>query len=348
MRELVVILPDFFSISSDAHSAAALSAVALPRLPHLEGLLARATHAALPGGDWRGWLREHVAGPALSPAATVAAAWGLPADPAHGYWLATPVHLFAGLDSVRLHPQGLLRLSGAEQQRLVSEFARVFADSPWRLLARDRRELLLAGPALSAGGADPAPLLGADPSAGMPRGTDAATLRRLASEIELWLHEHPLNLERQRDAQLPVTALWLWGNAPADPQASASDAAARAPHEPHGALPALAGEDTYAQALWQLGGAPLGAQPQPAAALTPETVLGAPRGGVLLQRVCEPPGVAANLDDLERRWWAPVRAALRARRLSALYLVTGTHVHALSWWSLARLWRVRRPWWELL
>ena len=92
MRELVVILPDFFSISSDAHGAAA-SAVALPRLPQLEGLLARATRTALP--DWRAWLRERVAGASLSPASTVAAAWGLPADPAHHYWLATPVQLFA-------------------------------------------------------------------------------------------------------------------------------------------------------------------------------------------------------------------------------------------------------------
>jgi hypothetical protein len=228
------------------------------------------------------------------------------------------------------------------------------------LVARDRRELLLLGPALTADGLDPATLLGADPSAGLPRGADAATLRRLGSEIEMWLHEHPLNLERQRDAQLPVTALWLWGNAAASPAAATADAAARAPrgssattatraaHESHAALPRLAGEDTYAQALWELGGAPVSAAPEPDAALTPDTALGAPRGAVLLQRVCEPPGVAPNLEQLERRWWAPVRAALRARRLSALYLLTGTQVHALSGWSLARFWRVKRPWWELL
>ena len=340
MRELVVILPDFFSISSDAHGAAA-SAVALPRLPQLEELLARATRTALP--DWRAWLRERVAGASLSPASTVAAAWGLPTDPAHHYWLATPVHLFAGLDSVRLHPQGLLRLGGAEQQRLVSDFATVFADSPWRLFARDQRELLLAGPALLAGGADPATLLGADPSAGLPRGADAATLKRLGSEIELWLHEHPVNLERQRDGQQPVTALWLWGNK----SAGALPCPPRHRYA-HTALPRLAGEDTYAAALWQQCGASASAASAPAGALTADTALNDARGAVILQWVAEPPGLAAILEQLERRWCLPVRTALATRRLSALYLLTGTHVHALSGWALARIWRARRPWWQLL
>lgn len=342
MRELVVILPDFFSISSDARSAAAAGAVALPRLPHLEGLLARATRAALP--DWRAWLRERMAGPSLSAAATVAAAWGLPVDATRQYWLATPVHLFAGLDSVRLHPQGLLRLSSAEQQRLVNDFAAVFADSPWQLLARDQRELLLVGPALAASGADPARLLGADPSAGLPQGADAATLKRLGSEIELWLHEHPLNLERARQGELPVTALWLWGSA----SAAASAPSIPAARDTHTSLPRLAGEDTYAQALWQLCGAAAQAAPEPAALLTPAVALSEPRGAVMLLRVCEPPGLTATLEQLEHRWGASLRAALAARRLSALYLLTGTHVHALSWWALARLWRTRRPWWELL
>ena len=338
----------------DAQDAAATGAVALPRLPHLEALLARATHAALPRAGWRGWLREHLAGPPLSAAATVAAAWGLPQDATRQYWLATPVHLFAGLDSVHLHPQGLLRLSNEGQQRLVSDFAALFRDSPWRLFARDRRELLLSGPPVAADGADPATLLGSDPSAGLPRGADAATLKRLGSEIELWLYEHPLNLERQRAAQLPVTALWLWGSTP--PVPAGTPAGAPPARQPAcAALPRLAGEDTYAEALWQLCGAPAGSAPaagapaaNAAATLDASSALREPRGVVMLQRVGEPPGLAAQLAQLERHWFAAVRAALRARRLSGLHVLTGTHVHTARWWSLARLWRRRRPWWELL
>lgn len=342
MRELVVILPDFFSIPRDERSDAA-SAAQLPRLPQLETLLARAAHAPLPPGGWRGWLRERLGAAALGPAAAVARAWQLPLEPNRRYWLATPVHLFAGLDSVRLHPQGLLRLSADEQQRLVQDFARVFGEAPWQLLARDRRELLLAGPALAGSGADPATLLGADPSAGLPQGADAAALRRLASEIELWLHEHPVNVERQARAQLPISALWLWGAA-----GSASDgASAGADTAAPGALPRLAGEDTYAQALWQLRGAPADALPLVAEALEPMAALQGP-GAVLLQRVCEPPGLRAALEQLESRWWPVVREALRARRLSGLQLLTAERVHSLPWWALVRLWRARRPWWELL
>jgi len=346
VRELVVILPDFLAISSDAwgtgaratgtDAAGAGVAAALPRLTQLEALLCRATHAPLPEGGWREWLRERLHGPAMTPAATVAAAWGLPQEPARQYWLATPVHLFAGLDSVRLHPQGLLRLTPSEQRQLAEQFARVFDDSPWRLHARDRRELVLAGPALAASGADPALLLGADPSAGLPRGVDAPALKRLAAEIELWLHEHPLNLERQRRSQLPVTALWLWGGTPTRP---GHDATVHVPIEDKppdlSALPRLLGEDTYAQALWRL----------PAARTWQRH---GRRDAVVLRWVCDARGLQPLLAHLEARWWPAARAALSRRRLSALRIVTAERVHSLSFWSQARRWRRTQPWWQLL
>jgi hypothetical protein len=297
----------------------------------------------LPAADWRRWLRERLGGPALSAAATVAAAWGLPSEPTRQYWLATPVYLFAGIDSVRLHPQGMLHLPASEQQRLVDEFATVFADSPWRLTARGRRELLLAGPVLRASGTDPARLLGEDPSAGLPQGADAAMLKRLASEIELWLHEHPLNMERQRRGDAPVTALWLWGGSPPSETAHATSKAAAS-------LPRLLGRDTYVEALWQLGARGDADTPAlgPIAWQDVAATLAAPAGAVLLQPICEPPGLQPMLQQLERHWWGAARAALRARLVQALHLVTGERVHSLAWWDLARFWRARRAWWELL
>src|SRR6185312_7004951 len=114
------------------------------------------------------------------------------------HWFATPLHFFAGIDSVHLHPEGVLQLSAEEQQRLAQEFASVFAGSPWSLSAIGQRELLLTGPPLYASAEDPLQLLSHAPDACLPRGPDANALRRLGSEIELWLHEHPLNLERAR------------------------------------------------------------------------------------------------------------------------------------------------------
>jgi hypothetical protein len=345
VKELVIILPDYFSIAIAAQArtgAAAAAGLALPRLSALEGLLRRSQHRALPEGGWRAWLTQRWRLPQDSMASIVAAAWGEPREAAQQYWLATPVHLVAGIDSVRLHPQGLLQLTGSEQAQLVSDFARVFHDAPWRLTGRGRRELLLAGPVLAASGVDPATLLGADPSAGLPQGADAAKLRRLNSEIELWLHEHPVNVQRQRRAQLPVTALWLWGSA------AAVDASARADAARHDAqaavtLPVLSGADTYVEALWQLRGGAAQPTASGGASVAAET-----RGQLLLQRVCEPPGLIETLTTLEQRWLAPAAAALRSRRLHAIHVVTAERSHSLGGWSLARLWRRRCAWWALL
>jgi len=204
--ELILILSDFFpdTLSAPGDHAA-------PRLVALETLLAKSRRTALPQG-WRAWLADRVAAPeiaALAPAALVARAWLSPSAAKH--WLATPVHYFAGLDSVHLHPEGLLQLSAQEQAALVADFQVVFADTPWRLQGNGARELLLSGPPLDAKRRGAGAVRGLDPSAGLPRGAELATLRRLGVEIEMWLHEHRINQERRARAELPVTTLWFWG-----------------------------------------------------------------------------------------------------------------------------------------
>lgn len=45
----------------------------------------------------------------------------------------------------------------------------------------------------------------------LPVGENVATHRTLLSEIEMALHDHEANLEREAGGQLPVNSLWLWG-----------------------------------------------------------------------------------------------------------------------------------------
>ena len=106
----------------------------------------------------------------MAPAAVAAIGLDVTAAVDPQYWLATPVHCFAGLDSVQLHPAGLLELPASEQSALAAEFTRVFADTPWRLHATGQRELLLSGAPLAASAADPAASIGADLRDGLPRG----------------------------------------------------------------------------------------------------------------------------------------------------------------------------------
>ncbi len=48
----------------------------------------------------------------------------------------------------------------------------------------------------------------------MPQGPDAGELRRLMTEVQMLLHDHPVNKQRERRGILPVNALWFWGYAP--------------------------------------------------------------------------------------------------------------------------------------
>jgi hypothetical protein len=251
------------------------------------------------------------------------------------------VHYFAGLDSVHLHPAGLLRLGRDEQEQLITEFARIFADSPWRLHGLGQRELLLSGPVIAASGADPALFAGSDPFAGLPRGTGAGTLRALGAEMEMWLYEHPFNLERGRRGELPVTTLWLWGAeatlAEPLPSSAAADGRDRPPAR-------LYGDDTYAEALWRLQGDTAQALP---AAFDPARI--SPHAdSIFLHSLLQPDGLTAALARLEQHWLPGALRAVRQRRVSVLRLVIGARSYALRWLDLGRFWRARAPWWESL
>jgi hypothetical protein len=352
VAELVFILTDFFSVA-DAAGPAVAEGAGLPRLPVLETMLARSRAEPL-DSDWRGWLAGRFAGElrASAPAApltdsaagTVAAAWDAwpQIGPARGQvWLASPVHYYAGIDSVYLHPSGLLRLDRREQDTLVADFGRVFAGSPWALRSIGQRELLLSGPPLAASGADPARFAGSDPSAGLPRGEGAAALRGLGAEMEMWLYEHPLNLERHSRGELPVTTLWLWGGEANDGLPLAVRARTRAqPVQPA----QLYGRDTYAEALWRLQGREAQALP----ASLDVTPIAADADAILLYSLLQPAGLTAALLQFEQHWLAAALRALRRRRVSLLRLVIGRRCYSLGWFDLARFWRARAPWWETL
>jgi hypothetical protein len=330
--ELILILRDFFS----AEDAAARDA-SLPRLPALETYLARARREPSPQG-WRAQLASRFGTAlqaALAPAALAARAWLDPSgEPSNQYWFATPVHCFAGLDTVHLHPAGLLELPGPVQTALAADFSSVFGAAPWRLHPIGGRELLLSGAPLAASGEDPTRFVGRELSAGLPRGAAGATLRRLGVEIEMWLHEHRINRERQAAGQLPVSALWLWGAAaPDEARIPAATTAAR-----------LYGQDTFAQALWRLRGAR--AEP------LPDSFAGA-RGSladsqIVLYPTLSEEGLGGALQRLEESWLAPALEALRKRELSGIDLLTADRAYRLRRAHRLRFWRTPSPWWKAL
>jgi len=336
--ELILVLRDF-SAAADAPEREAR----LPRLPALETLLSRALRAPLSQG-WRDELRRRFAAAAEweLPLAAVAAS-GLdlaPVTTAPRYWLATPVHFFAGLDNVQLHPAGLLALPAPTQSALAAEFNVAYADTPWRLHATGKRELLLSGLVLAASAADPAASIGADLRAGLPQGPDAATLRRLGVEIEMWLHEHRINRERQARGELPVSGLWLWGAMPP----VQADGRAQSPPAQSPQSARLYGEDAYIEALWRLRGSPAESLPDGFGHIARSDA----HATVVLYPTLGAEGALGAFEHLEQSWLAPALKALRARQLSSVTVLAGSFAYRLTRWSLARFWRSRPPWWEAL
>jgi hypothetical protein len=353
---LTLVLPDLYPARQSLEGQAGL-----PRLPALERWLARGEAQALPA-DWRDWLlARHAPDWRSAGPAAVAARAHAPAHrllPGQAWWLATPVHFVAGIDTLRLHPAGLLPLPGPEQQALAADFARVFAGSGWTLLPSGRRELVLLGPAAVARTTDPARWLGADPSAGLPAGAGAAPLRRLGAELEMWLHEHPVNLGRAARRQLVATALWLWGQGEGQGEGrgeGAGEAARQAQAAGAGAGHSLAlhGADAFLDGLAAVSGV---TPPAPATTLAAALPVDAAPGGgrdqadtVVVLGGGEPLS-PAQLERWDQDWFAPALRQWQDGQWQALALACGGR----SWMArrgpraALRGWRGTVPWWERL
>ncbi len=90
----------------------------------------------------------------------------------------------------------------------------------------------------------PADALGADPFDHRPDGDDARRWRRLDSEAQVLLHQHPRQAARQQRGRHPLNALWFWGGEPL-PDAVSSR------------LPTLASEDPLLRGLAHLANMPV-------------------------------------------------------------------------------------------
>ncbi len=88
----------------------------------------------------------------------------------------------------------------------------------------------------------PDALHGFVPDKFLPAGDGVEATRRLQSEIEMALHDHPANLKRQADGLQPVNALWLWGGGKLE-------------ESPRHDLPPLISDDPLLRGFWSACGA---------------------------------------------------------------------------------------------
>lgn len=323
MRRLTLILSDLY-LPEEAGATGAIPHS--QALPSLEWLL-RFAETPRRIADWRHWLLGEVGrGPAEHTLAALASL--RVAEPESGFsLLATPVHLDARIDHVRLADRGLLRLDADERAAWCEAFARVFGPQ-YTLREFNERAFLLSGVApTEALTSDPARVLGAEVGPALPP-SDAVELRRLWSEIEMWLHAEPLNAARERVRRARISALWLWGTAK---------------------LPAGQPEGRDAPGLY--GGDPLIESLSPgthARKATRIDELDTRADHVVVELAPLTGGEAESLATLESNWFAPARALLSQPGIDCVEVVANDRVFRTRPRASWKFWRRRRGWLESL
>ncbi|MGC1523118.1 MAG: hypothetical protein WA803_16370 [Steroidobacteraceae bacterium] len=302
----------------------ARGAATLARSSLLERLLAGAD-ASVPVTDWRADAFRVIAPPGtLMPGVAAAALYAdLGAVPGASAFMATPVHYVAEMNNVRLPLAGVLALRPAEACALAGDFGRVWQDAGIRLLAgRSGALYCVTDRPMAAVTHDPQQIQDQHIEHHLPAGDAAPPLRRLMSEIEMWLFEHPLNRARIADAAPTVSALWLWG---------CGDVVRSLPPVDGWA----AGDDPFFKAF--------AARPDTSGAADFSGEL-PPGSGVAVFGVT--PG-AAGWGDFESRWLESSVADLRSGRIARLELSAAERTFIVSArWRRRRFWRRPRPWWE--
>jgi hypothetical protein len=153
----------------------------------------------------------------------------------------------------------------------------------------------------------PLELAGQEVDAVLPRGTGAARWHALMNEIQMVLHEHPLNAERERRGDPPINSVWLWG-------------AGRLPAAAEGRWHSVTADDALAAGLARI--ARIRQQALPAGARNGSRR--APRDGrhlVVLDSLRAAlalggaDGHVERLAALESRWFVPLLEALRGDRI---------------------------------
>jgi hypothetical protein len=344
VTELVIVATDLY-LARDSVSAvpAQLSVPALARIVRF-GRIERLR------GGWRAelasWLgRSDLT--SLSPAsiAAIAVPGGEHRHAATDafVWFADPIHLAASLTSVHLMPRGLLRLDASAQAELCAAFHGAFGEVGYELVPTRIGRFLASGPALGdeIETTDPARCLGASLENALPRGRGAAPLRRLGAEIEMWLHEHPLNARRAAARRAPVSTLWLWGaGVPLARQIAHSSSDNGPPSA------AVFSEDAYVEGLIQLLGSRCASPPRTFAALSAARQ---PRIVVTLELFTTGDMEALDaatpllaLEAFDRDWLAPALDELARGSLERCTLIANDRRVSFASRDRWRLWRQSR------
>lgn len=190
--------------------------------------------------------------------------------------------------------------------------------------------------------------------AALAHGPEAMRWQACTNELQMLLHDHPVNLAREARGELPVNSVWLWGagRLPALPDRPSTRPSTRPPARP---FQYVAASDPLARGLAQASGAQA-QEPAANARGWLAEVASADHAGIgliVLDSLAAPSQYGQAdawheaISKLELDWFAPLLAALKQGSIGMLTLHLLGLEHALqvevTRSDLRRFWRRRQP-----
>jgi hypothetical protein len=313
-KTLVLIVPGMLALP--AESIAAMHSLAtLARYAGAPAFEARGTAAAL---------FKALGVPDATPVAPVALL-GAGADPAGDYVLcADPVHLVVDRDTVVL-AHTIDDVSEDDAAMLVKMLDRHFAGDDLRFEAV-RPDAWFArrlhAPDIVTTPVDAA--RGRRLLASLPRGAEGGTWQRWQNEIEMLLHEHPVNSAREARGEATVSGAWFWGG-------GRLAGVGAMPLTVATASPGRLGDLARGIAVYGRGAI---ATPQPGEDLSQtmtraSAFAAAHRGDPIVVLVVLP--AVADSSMLEANWLAPAIDQLDRHRIDALHVIADGNGNTATW-----------------
>jgi hypothetical protein len=269
-------------------------------------------------------------------------------ESADAYWLrADPVHLRVDRDRIVLVENALFNLSVDEAKAFGAALNDHFREQGIILHApRPKRWYagLPSAPRLVTHSTSE--VAGADVQRFLPAGEDALTWHRTFNEIQMLLHDHPLNTEREQRGEPVVNSVWFWGG-------GLRTSVRGRPYD------ALWADDALGVALGSAADIAVSARPADTAEwrTAAATIAGAESSHLIV--LDQLVSAAAHQDSatwqeeiasLEAKWFAPLTQGLRERHVVAVTLVvpgdTGCWRFEVQRKDFLKFWRSAKPWAE--
>jgi hypothetical protein len=260
--------------------------------------------------------------------------------PGEDCWMrADPVHLRLEGTELLLVCGNACAVKDEEAQMLARDINSHFAGSFTLMAQHPERWYLRLASAPDMQTEPLASVSGRSITAHLPRGVDAIRWQGVTNELQMLLHEHPVNTAREARGEPAINSVWLWG----------AGRAAQPQSKPYRLVLA---NDPLACGLAQASGAEAAPLPENAGAWLDRE---SESGIVLLvldalrESSCraDAPAWRDRLIGLDRDWFAPLARSLRQHRIGMITLhLLGArrtlHVEAIGA-DMRRFWRRRKP-----